>query len=435
MIATNYGGKDMSDDINIKEEPFTLFIPVGIGEGNTQESNKDLAKTLVFLIREENPDNIVFFTTDLSSKYTWNYIKEIYRNEEGHKLKNYATIRINDIDDFDEIYRKMNKQFEKYKGKIKIDYTSGTKTMTMAACIAATVNQCELIFVSGERNEKSIIEESSRFVKKQDLNEVFKTRLFKEIKDLFNNYRFNQGLDKLEAVHIEGDEELEYLKMGYELLFVTYKHFDDFNHKEAFEKFSTGFYIDFPDLKNQLKRNYKSLHILNDPQHERYNFYILGSLMNNAFRRAEEGKYDDAIARLYRTIELISQIELEKYDLDPYDVDLHRIEADSPVIAKHLKSKLTKDYDDNYKFISLDARFLLLYNISKFNDVAVEYSHNRTNYNNMLHSRNNSIIAHGLEVKTFEDYENFKNLVLNLFKLLTDDYKKILDATSFPQFK
>ena len=191
---------------NLEEESFTLFVPVGIGYGDNQDSNKDLAETLVFLITEQDPDNIVFFTTDLSSKYTLNYIKKIYKNKEGHKLKNYTTIRIKNIDDFDEIYKKINKQIEKYKGKIKIDYTSGTKTMTMAACIAATVNQCELIFISGERNENSIIEESSRFVKKQNLNEVFKSALFNEIKDLFNHYRFNQGLERLESVHVEDDD-------------------------------------------------------------------------------------------------------------------------------------------------------------------------------------------------------------------------------------
>ena len=84
----------MSEDkTNFEEEPFTLFVPVGIGYGDNQDANKDLAETLVFLITEQNPDNIVFFTTDLSSKYTLNYIKRIYKNKEGHKLKNYTRRR------------------------------------------------------------------------------------------------------------------------------------------------------------------------------------------------------------------------------------------------------------------------------------------------------------------------------------------------------
>lgn len=421
---------------NIEEEKSTtLFIPVGIGFGDDQDSNKSLAETLVFLIKDQNPDNIIFFTTDLSSKYTLNYIKDIYQEDVGHKLNNYTTIRIKDVDDFEEIFKKINKQIENTNNIIKIDYTSGTKTMTMAACIAATVNQCELIFVSGDRNEDSIIEESSRFIKKQDLNEVFKARLFNEIKDLFNNYRFNQGLDRLESIRADEDEDLKYLKMGYELLFVTYKHWDDFNHKQAYKKFSTGFYIDFSEFENQLKRNYMALEILNDRENEYYDFYLIGSLMNNAFRRAEEGKYDDAVARLYRAIEHISQIELEKYDINPYDVDIDRIEADSPEIAKHLKPKLIKGFEGTYKFQSLDARFMLLYNLSRFNDVALNYYKNRPYFNKMLLARNNSILAHGLETKTYDDYRRFKNAILELFELLTDDYKEILQATSFPQFK
>ena len=38
--------------------------------------------------------------------------------------------------------------------------------------------------------------------------------------------------------------------------------------------------------------------------------YYLPDLLNNAYRRIEEGKYDDAVARLYRSIELTAQLGL-----------------------------------------------------------------------------------------------------------------------------
>ena len=108
---------------NIEEEKSTtLFIPVGIGFGDDQDSNKSLAETLVFLIKDQNPDNIIFFTTDLSSKYTLNYIKDIYQEDVGHRLNNYTTIRIKDVDDFEEIFKKINKQIENTSNIIKIDY-------------------------------------------------------------------------------------------------------------------------------------------------------------------------------------------------------------------------------------------------------------------------------------------------------------------------
>ena len=38
---------------------------------------------------------------------------------------------------------------------------------------------------------------------------------------------------------------------------------------------------------------------------------MIGSLYNNALRRAEEGRYDDAIVRLHRCTEIISEKDLE----------------------------------------------------------------------------------------------------------------------------
>ena len=46
-----------------------------------------------------------------------------------------------------------------------------------------------------------------------------------------------------------------------------------------------------------------------EPLEKRIEYY-LPDLLNNAYRQIEEGKIDDAIARLYRISELIAQIKL-----------------------------------------------------------------------------------------------------------------------------
>jgi hypothetical protein len=49
-------------------------------------------------------------------------------------------------------------------------------------------------------------------------------------------------------------------------------------------------------------------------------------LIANARRRAEEGFYDDAVGRLYRTMEMLAQFELlTKYDQDTSDIDLSKV--------------------------------------------------------------------------------------------------------------
>ena len=50
---------------------------------------------------------------------------------------------------------------------------------------------------------------------------------------------------------------------------------------------------------------------------------MLASIINNSKRRGKENKFDDAVARLYRSFELIAQIRLlEKYNIDTNRVDI-----------------------------------------------------------------------------------------------------------------
>ena len=422
-----------NDQLEMEEKPLALFIPVGIGYG--EDGNKSLAETLFFLIKDQNPERIVFFTTELSNKYTLNYLKDLYREEYNNKLSRISTnINIKNVDDFEEIYVSINKQIRKYRNfRIKIDYTSGTKTMTMAACLAATVSQNELIFVSGTRSPDGMISDEGRFVKKQSMNEVSKTRLFNEIKGLFNHYRFNQGLDRLDSIKVDDANDWKYTKMGYELLFVCYKHWDDFNHEDALAKFSTGFYIDFSEFENQLRRNYNSLKILNNPQHPMYYYYTIASLINNATRRAEEGKYDDAIARLYRCLELIANESLKNEGVNPKDVDIEYIKSKSEKAAEYCSARMIPGY--NLKFKSIDSKFKTLYYMNKMNPITIMYMRNQAQINEMFFVRNNSILAHGLEAKTLKEYLDFKEIVMDLFSVITSDYEDILLETKFPKFK
>ncbi len=76
-----------------------------------------------------------------------------------------------------------------------------------------------------------------------------------------------------------------------------------------------GFNKNFPEVSRQLNKNIKALGVLNNPDNQLRCKYILASMLNNARRRADESKYDDAIARLYRSLELIAQIKLKEYGL------------------------------------------------------------------------------------------------------------------------
>ena len=84
--------------------------------------------------------------------------------------------------------------------------------------------------------------------------------------------------------------------------------------------------IEFSEIDKELKKNLNALGIIiNSKSQNLKNCYILASLINNSIRRSEEYKFDDAIARLYRSFELIAQIRLTSYNIKSSDIDLERI--------------------------------------------------------------------------------------------------------------
>ena len=81
---------------------------------------------------------------------------------------------------------------------------------------------------------------------------------------------------------------------------------------------------------------------------------MLASILNNARRREDENKFDDAVARLYRSLELIAQIRLSKeYGIDSSNVDIdvlrqNNVDEDylSEIhISDEIKFGLTADYE------------------------------------------------------------------------------------------
>mgnify|MGYP005868764147 FL=1 len=74
-------------------------------------------------------------------------------------------------------------------------------------------------------------------------------------------------------------------------------------------------------LKIPLKANCNGCTVQNPNE-----FKLIIELLQNAGRRIDEEKYDDAVARLYRTSELIGQTILrECYGLDSSDIDVNKI--------------------------------------------------------------------------------------------------------------
>lgn len=399
-----------------------LLMTVGTGIGGGEQ----LAHGIFYSIESHNPDKIFFF----GSKASLNTIEHIHDNI-IEDYDGYEFIEIEHIDDFKEYFNEIKAKILEYiDEKVVIDYTSGTKTMTMAAAFASMVYHKNLVFVSGKR-EGGIVKSGTEKIISQNLYPVYDDLMMDKINDLFNSNRFEAGKILLDDI-IESDDKEIYTK-----LFEIYYNFDNINYQKAFDLFTVDFLkevIDrFPELKSQLSQNRMALQTIVKKDHKLRCYCILSSLLNNAKRRYNEGKYDDAIARLYRSFELIAQIRLkEKYNIKTSKVDMESLK----------KRGLTEDYlntldscrsdlNDDVK-IGLAKDYDLL---EKLNDpLGIFYAENYNEINQCSSFRNKSILAHGLNYQTKENYENFEKLVLEAANILTNDLEKYLNQTLFPEF-
>ena len=414
------------------KEDRILFMTVGTGGKEV----KILVDGLFKCITQTNADYVVFFTSD-SSKNTVNLIKEKYLKEKNKKLDFSHCINFNDkdVDNFDIIFESFKNELLKFNDEYEviINYTSGTKTMTMTAALISTLYNKELVAINGERysdgDSKNLIIEGTEKIDYLNLYKYHDIILIRKLKDLFNSHRFESGkflLDDITGLNIN--------KEAYLKLFKSYYFYDIVNFKEAFNNFDCQLFKDnFSNFSHQLKLNKDALEIILGNEHceeKIKDLYILASIINNAKRRADEKKYDDAIARLYSSFEFIGQSKLKnEYGIDSSDVDIKILEN------YHIQKK----HMDKYKRIkgkiklSLERDYKLLDQLD--DSLGKHYMNNLNHIRNILETRNYSILAHGINPQTENNYQKFYDLVFEFIDLFCDDFEIYLEKTEFPKFK
>lgn len=397
-----------------------LLMTVGTGSGDGSE----LSHGIFYSIESKNPDKIIMFGSE-KSKQTVSHIHDKIIEDYGE----YEFIQIEEIDDFKKYFNKIKEIIEQYNDeKVIIDYTSGTKTMTMAAAFASMIYHKDLFFVGGKR-EDGIVKSKTENIISQNLYPVYDDLMMENIKELFNSNRFEAGKILLDDITESEDMDI------YKQLFDIYYNFDNINYDRAFELFTIDFLKEvinhFPNLKLALSQNRKSLQTITNKNHKFRCYYILASLLNNAKRRFSEGKYDDAIARLYRSFELIAQIRLkEKYNIKTSKVDLEILKKRG-IDEDYLNDldKMRSDVDENIK-IGLARDYDLLSHLN--DDLGVFYSENYAEISECIGFRNKSILAHGLKYQTKDNYLKFEKYILEAASILTHELDEILNRTSFP---
>ena len=390
-----------------------LFMTVGTGVGSDEEKTRNLAHGLLSSIRSHRPDKVVFFGSEESMK-TLEEMKRQYLEEENKELVGYEFVRIDRIDDFYECYRRMEDKIKEYKDDdIFIDYTSGTKTMTTSAAIVAMLYQKKLFLTTGFRGKNGVVKPGTEEAREQNLFVAYDKYLFDKAIEAFNSYRYEDARVYLKQIVALEDKDV-YMK-----IVDAYDYWDKFDHRSALEKLR--------DVKIDIFNKNKSfLGRLNNERDTMIEEFLIPDLINNASRRMSEGKYDDAVARLYRCIEMIAQYRLKsKYGLNPSRIEWGDLETKLDDISKY---EVEKDKDGVIR-LALRKSYELLQDLRDDLGGVVEDKE----LMDLLTRRNSSILAHGVKPVSREDAEKLLGKTKSIAGVVINRLDSLLETSRFPR--
>lgn len=325
-----------------------LVISVGTGTKSTKNVAKSLAGALTLSINHHKPDKIFFLATKESEEAT---LPLILKKIESYGY-DYEVVKIENPDNVQQIYEVFQPRIlqmkENYE-QLVVDYTSGTKAMAAAITMLATVYEAdELSYITGKR-EGGIVQRGTEQV--ISIRPYFASveQKIKMVIQFFNTAQYEASRSILEQIQRTIRDPAIIDRISPQLnLSKAYALWDKFQHQQAFKILRK---IKMPELD----RNKKFLGQLVDRllKNREPEPYLIADLINNAERRGnEQQKYDDAVARLYRTIELIAQYKLKtQYAIDPSKAETSKIPKELlkkwniPEGTETIKLSLKKDYE------------------------------------------------------------------------------------------
>ncbi len=318
---------------------------------------------------------------------------------------------------------------------IHVDFTSGTKAMSAGAILAAVSSGVKhLRYIAGERVHGTV---QAGF---ENIQTLYPTRYhsFHNLEHARQNLcslRYSAALDLLQEIpanalptsHRDSVEVLQQLTEAWQA-------WDLFHHTQAadiFKKIDT-----VPDYLKEFAFNKGNLSTLinlgkalsPDKANAKPSFTldVLADLYNNAERRFREGKYDDASARLYRLTEMCAQ-----YALQRHNIDSSRVREDQ--VPEPCRGNYCFEYDKekNTKLakLGLQKSYELLQVLD--DSLGTEFKQMKE-LNNLLVTRNQSILAHGIKPINRSTCQKFQDHVYNLLNHLDPDFPTRSRSLQFP---
>lgn len=256
-------------------------------------------------------------------------------------------------------------------------------------------------------------------------NEKSNNNLIKIFRILFNNHDYDSMINMISLMNFKKNEEKKLIAV-----INFYKDWDLFEYDNIIKYNYQGLPEVFQPINEKHLENIRTLKKICS-EYKEYRLVI--DLINNAKRRNEEGKYNEAIIQLYRALELATQLKLKKfYKIETDNVNLNRLEELK--INKHFIEYLKK-FTNSYNNIHLSLKEQLYILKGLKDPMGKFYWNNQDLFMDIIEMRHSSLLVHGNTNITVIQYQEYEYLVKEFVSKLNKNIKKCIKNTEFPKFE
>jgi CRISPR-associated protein (TIGR02710 family) len=317
---------------------------------------------------------------------------------------------------------------------VVVDYTGGTKTMSAALALQAHPWGCRFAYVGGTERTKNelgvVVSGKEQVIHVQNPWDALGHQAVEDATTLFDQAAYGAAAKVLAAALSRVQDPVRKRELNtLRTLADGYDAWDRFQHRDAVRQLGEVLKGE-NDLRSLLGAEQTETLRLRITEHRIYLEKLLAGqgptlervldLLANARRRGDERRFDDGVARLYRSIEAFAQTRLrEAHGID----DTARVPLDR--LPEILRVQLAARARDGTIALALQDDYLLLQSVGdeygrRFHDLDLD---NRER--SPLQARNHSVLAHGFDPVSDKVYQNLWTTALRLTGI---------DETTLPAF-
>jgi CRISPR-associated protein (TIGR02710 family) len=289
------------------------------------------------------------------------------------------------------------------------DYTGGTKTMSLAMGLAALDYGITLYLTTGATRPNLIRIEGGEATGRASTASVTVERQRQQVLPKFlQQFNYSAAIAELQYLlsHVSLSNEEQRRVRRLQALSKGLDAWDRFDHNAAWMLLKP-YMSEFQNLGLFLKRVLASRAAMDEKfkpieSTMGHGYEVVEDLLLNAERRSVRGRYDDAVGRLYRALELLVQVRLKlTYGLRTEDIDRSLLPEKVAERYAKIDGKLQMPLQRSYKLLT-EIENDPLGNLYEGRAGALQ---------NILKIRNKAIYAHGFEPISADEFAEVEGVM------------------------